>query len=185
MERGECILVFWCNTWVTLAKQTLQPVRFILGYTQVWKKGIFTACIPLPNPSHLCNSYIYPTQKKGYRRASLGLSTSIKLTNLKRVHISILLYRFYPSISKELSPVTRCSRRCFQNGGSGSASIPQLPRWDAGLSLASAAGEKEAGSCESVCVFLPSFIFPSFSDLIWNHKLAPIAAAPCVHNITH
>lgn len=146
--------------------------------------GFLQLASRLPNPSPL---WLQPPVRK-CRRASLGPSQSINLTNLMRVHISILLYLppccSLPSPSEEPSPL-------FQR---------MLPKWRLrerryspdcrdemqGFSLASAA-ERKGVTQEVVCVaFLSSFIFQAFSDLIWCEITNwPLAAAPCVHNRTH
>lgn len=127
------------------------------------------------------------------RRTSLGPSRSAKLTNLKWVHISILLY---------LSP-----RHPLRNPlRLGSPFQRMLPKWRLGErryspdcrdkmrgSLLSAGRVEEiyiskkrrrkAGSCASECVFFhppPPFIFPSFlwSDLMWKSQIGPSPLPP-------
>lgn len=106
------------------------------------------------------------------RRASLGFSRCKKLTNLMRVHTSTCLFFFSlslpaalsPSPPKEFSPVTRCSTGCFQNGGSGSAAIPQAAQMRCKVLSCGHKKKKKKryrGRCMCVCVF-PPFYFLSF-----------------------
>lgn len=102
------------------------------------------------------------------RRASLGFSRCKKLTNLMRVHTIICLFSLSlpatlsPSPPKEFSPVTRCSTGCFQNGGSGSAAIPQAAQMRCKVLSCGHKKKKKkrhTGRCMCVCVF-PPLLFP-------------------------
>lgn len=103
------------------------------------------------------------------RRTSLGPSRSITITNLKWVHISILLY---------LSPLHSLRNSLLwlavpadasKMAARGAPLFPRLLRWDAGVLSSERSWKKRrrsAGSCVCAC-FFPPLLFSQLS-LIWS-----------------
>lgn len=133
------------------------------------------ASLTLKPSSDREDDFIRPTQKCKLHQSHV-VSSAFLCISIPLALWGTLLWLFVPVDASKMV-------------AGGALELPRLLKWYTAFSPLSAVEKRRrrAGSRVSACCFPPtSFYFRNFlySDLMWNHKLAP-RRCPCVHNRTH